>query len=86
MTLTTENKPTDLMMYDFNIVLLDMDEMIGEMICKNADDSFTVFINARWSAEEQRKCFYHALKHVRNNDWEKFDVQQIEQEAHHGHS
>lgn len=81
-TLTTENKPTDLMMYDFNIVLIDMDNMVGETICKNADDSFTVFLNSRWSVEEQRRCFCHALDHVRHRDWERFDVNEIEKERH----
>ena len=82
MTLTSDAKPTDLMMYDFNIVLLDMDEMIGETICQNADDSFTIFLNSKWSNEAQRFCLLHAFDHVRRHDWEKHDVQKIEAEAH----
>ena len=81
-TLTSENKPKDLMMYDFNIVLIDMDIVVGETICKNADDSFTVFLNSRWSVEEQKRCFCHALDHVRHHDWERFDVNEIEARAH----
>lgn len=81
-TLTTENLPTDLMMYDFNVVITDLDNMIGECICHNADDSYTIFLNSRWSSEEQRFCLLHALDHVRNNDWEKYDINEIERERH----
>ncbi len=81
-TLTAEAKPTDLMMYDFNIILMDMDEMVGETICKNADDSYTIFVNSKWSAEMQRYCVLHAFDHVRHHDWEKYDVQEIERERH----
>lgn len=82
MILTTENKPKDMRMIDFNVVMLDLDVMVGETICKNSDDSFTIFINSRWSAEEQRRCFDHALSHIRHHDWEKFDVNEIERERH----
>lgn len=82
MTLTAENLPKELRMTDFNIILIDLDTMVGETICKNADDSYTVFLNARWSSEMQRKCFEHALSHVLHNDWEKSDANQIEGERH----
>ena len=82
MILETENLPTDLNEYVFNLVLLDLDTMVGETVCKNADDSFTIFINSRWSSEMQRKCFLHALDHVRNDDWSKESVGQIEGQAH----
>ena len=45
LNLSSENKPRDLMMYDFNIVLIDMDTMVGESIFKNRDGSFSIFIN-----------------------------------------
>lgn len=82
MILASENKTKDMRMIDFNVVMLDLDVMVGETICKNSDDSFTIFINSRWSAEEQRRCFEHALDHVRHHDWEKEDVQTIEARAH----
>ena len=81
-TLTTENKPTDLIMNDISVVLMDVDTMVGESIFKNADGSFTILLNSRWSAEEQHRCFEHALSHIRHNDWEKFDVNEIERERH----
>lgn len=84
MILTAENLPKDLQTYTFNLVLMDLDEQIGECICHNEDDSFTVFINARWSIDAQRLCFEHALNHVRHNDWELDDVDEIEARAHRG--
>lgn len=81
-TLTEENLPTDLIGYNFVLVLADLDTMIGESILHNSDDSYTIFINSRWSSERQRGCVLHAFDHIRHNDWEKHDVQQIEGERH----
>ena len=81
-TLTTENKPTDLIMNDIRVVLMDVDTMVGESIFKNADGSYTILLNSRWSAEEQRRCFDHAISHIRHNDWEKTNADEIERERH----
>ena len=82
MIFTTENLPTEVMMETINVILIDLDTMVGETICKNADDSFTIFLNSRWSSEMQRRCFCHALDHIRNNDWEKTNADSIEGERH----
>lgn len=82
MIFMTESLPTEVMMETINVILIDLDVMVGETICKNADDSFTIFINSRWSSEMQRKCFCHALDHIRNNDWEKNDANSIEGARH----
>ena len=82
LTLTETNLPADLIGYSFVLVLADFDTMVGETICHNNDDSYTIFLNSRWSSEMQRKCLFHALDHVRHHDWEKEDVQQIEGERH----
>ena len=84
MILQMENLPTDMQRYTFNIVILDLDTMVGEGIFKNSDDTFTVLINARWSCEMQKCCLEHAFDHVRRDDWSKDDVQTIESEAHKG--
>ena len=78
----TESLPTEVMMETINVILIDLDTMVGETICKNADDSFTIFINSRWSSEMQKRCFRDALDHIRNNDWEKADADCIEGERH----
>jgi hypothetical protein len=65
-----------------NICFINADTAIIEQITKNADDSYTIFLNGRMSSAALQEGFEHALGHIRRNDWEKFDVQQIEYEAH----
>lgn len=69
-------------MEDINVQLLDMDTKIPEHLIKNDDDTYTVFLNARLSQESRLKSYRHALRHILNNDFEKEDVQIIEQTAH----
>ena len=54
----------------------------NEMITLNEDDSYTILINARLSHEAQIKAYEHALKHIREHDFEKSSVQEIEVAAH----
>lgn len=63
---------------DYNVNVIFRDLPVPEMTCKNADDSYTIFINARLSSEEQNKMFVHAVKHITQNDFEKLEVQRIE--------
>lgn len=67
---------------EINVQLLNMDTMIPEHLVKNADDSYTIFLNARLSQENRLKSYYHALQHIRNEDFSKEDVQSIENIAH----
>lgn len=69
-------------MDELNVKLLDMDVRIPEHLVKNSDDSYTIFLNARLSYESRLKSYYHALKHIEENDFEKDNVQKIETEAH----
>lgn len=69
-------------MDELNVKLLDMDVRIPEHLVKNSDDSYTIFLNARLSYESRLKSYYHALKHIEENDFKKDDVQKIETEAH----
>lgn len=43
---------------------------------------YTVYINQRLSYEARKKAFAHALLHIRNRDFEKSNVQEVESEAH----
>ena len=43
---------------------------------------YTVYINQNLTYEQRQKAFAHALKHIKNNDFEKSDVQSIEAQAH----
>ena len=69
-------------MEDINVQLMDMDTMVPEQLVKNADDSYTIFLNAKLSRDSQIKYYYHALNHIRGNDFCETDVQEIEGEAH----
>lgn len=53
-----------------------------EMITENADGSYTIFINAKFSYATQLAAYEHALKHINNHDFEKSDVQAIEAITH----
>ncbi len=64
--------------------ILDMDTMVPEHLVKNADDTYTIFLNARLSRDSQLKYYYHALRHIKRYDFEKKDVQKIELETHNG--
>jgi len=67
---------------DINVQLLNMDTMIPEHLVKNADDTYTIFLNARLSQENRLKSYWHALQHIQDEDFLKEDVQRIEKKAH----
>jgi hypothetical protein len=69
-------------MEEINVQLLNMDTKIPEQLIKNDDDSYTIFLNARLSQESRIKSYYHALKHIHEQDFEKDDLQKIELNAH----
>ena len=52
-TLTTENKPTDLIMNDIRVVLMDVDTMVGESIFKNADGSYAATLSETITSTEE---------------------------------
>lgn len=67
---------------DIFIQLANFPTTTKEAITPNEDGSYTIFINARLSNEEQLKSYKHALKHIQNGDFDKTDVQKIEYSAH----
>ena len=67
---------------NINVQFLDMDTKIPEHLIKNADDSYTIFLNSKLSREEHLKSYLHALSHIQNGDFDKLNVNQIEYDAH----
>lgn len=65
-----------------NVCLVDFPCCGEEMVVPNEDNSYTVIINSRLSKEKQMAAYMHAMRHIAENDFEKFDVQRIEAEAH----
>lgn len=65
-------------MGDIFTYLVDMPCSIGGHTNPNPDGSYTICINARLGYEEQKKAYLHELRHICNNDFEKFNVEEIE--------
>lgn len=63
------------------VYLIDMPIATKEMITPCAD-GYTVYINARLSKTQQQSAYLHAMTHIRNNDFEDYDVQKVELRAH----
>lgn len=54
---------------------------INELVLPCAD-GYTVYINEKLDKDKKLQAYEHAMKHIRNNDWSKLDVQMIEAETH----
>ena len=68
-------------MDDIFVYLLKLPPCIDEIVvpCLHG---FTIYIDERLDDAHKIAAYEHALWHIRNNDFEKDDVQQIESEAH----
>ena len=65
----------------------DMPSGAREAVCSNPDGTYTVLINGDLTKEEQTAAFWHAVRHIKHNDFERvetYGVQAIEAEAHSG--
>ncbi len=68
---------------DYQVQLVSFpNKKVRESVTPNDDGSFTIFIENSLSYNEQRESFLHALKHILGNDFEKLDIEEIENEAH----
>lgn len=61
---------------------VDLPNGINEAVTPGADDSYTIYIDARLSDREKLEAYYHALRHCEHGDFGKEDVQVIEHENH----
>lgn len=68
-------------MDDVFTYLVDMPLATKEMVVP-CNGGYTVYINARLSYLDQQNAYRHALTHIRNNDFEDYDVQKVELRAH----
>ena len=57
---------------------------IKETVTENEDGTYSIFLNARHTAENRLQAYLHAVEHIRNNDFEKknADIDSIEAERH----
>ena len=65
---------------DIYVYVVDMP--VSEAVTPSGAFSYTVYINARLSAERQREALLHALRHIQNDDFSRSDVQEVENHAH----
>lgn len=66
-----------------NVQLLDLPVSVKEAVTINEDDSYTIFLNARHSAETQRESYDHAMEHILADDFRcEESVQEIEYRVH----
>ena len=64
--------------YTYQIAMPDgVNEVVTPCFC-----GYTIYINQNLSYEQKQKAFNHALLHIKNNDFEKDNVQSIEAQAH----
>ena len=66
----------------YNVILLENANGVPGSVWHNSDDSYTIFIDAKLSTEKQHKVFLHEMQHIKENDFEKSNVQEIEMRAH----
>ena len=70
-------------MMNFDYQIFFMDGMsVNEMVTENEDGSFTIFVNNNLCDSKRLKAINHAIWHIRNRDFDKTDVQEIESSAH----
>ena len=55
---------------------------VNAVVTENEDGSHSIFINAGLSHDQRKKSYLHELRHINNNDFEKYDVQEIEYNTH----
>lgn len=53
-----------------------------EVVVPCEDGTYSVFIDKNIASNQQLLAYNHAMKHIKNFDFEKEDVQQIESVAH----
>ena len=68
-------------MDDIFLYFVKLPEGIDEVVLP-CFDGYTVYIDPTLSYDQQLEAYNHALHHIRNHDWEKYDVQEVETEAH----
>lgn len=68
-------------MDDVYAYLVKLPSNIPEAVTK-CSDGYTVYLNENMTHERQMEAYLHALGHIRNMDFDKMNVQEIESDAH----
>lgn len=65
-------------MNNINIFIMDLPYSVHGFTKQNPDGSYTIFINAHDSVNIQRQSYEHEIQHIKNNDFEKYDIESLE--------
>ena len=65
-------------MNNINIFIMDLPYSVHGFTKRNPDGSYTIFINAHDSVNVQRQSYEHEMQHIKNNDFEKYDIESLE--------
>ena len=69
------------MNFDYQVYFLD-GMTVNEAVTENEDGSYTIFVNNNLCERKRLRAVNHALSHIKNFDFGKDDVQEIEHNAH----
>ncbi len=69
-------------MIDTYVYCVKLPKGVSEMVTPGADNDYTVYINKDLPPDKQLAAYQHALKHCERHDFEKYDVQEIENGTH----
>ncbi len=71
------------MLIDYQVQLIQFPTgKVHESVTENEDGTYTIFIDCSLSRSEQVERCKHALRHIIQHDFEKYDVDEIERVAH----
>jgi hypothetical protein len=69
-------------MADVFVYFAKLPSCVKEVVTPCADGCFTIYINDQLTFEGRMLAYGHAVHHIKNNDFNGFDVQEIESKAH----
>jgi len=61
-----------------NVHFLQLPSRIKGYARQNPDGTYTIILNSRLSFEQNIKTYFHEMKHIKNNDFDKLTVEEAE--------
>ena len=59
--------------------IIDFGNSVKGTVIENGNNEYTIVLNARLSFEAQQETYLHEIKHIMKSDFDKFNVDKIEQ-------
>lgn len=63
-----------------NVKYLQLPLRVKAVSIKNEDDSYTIILNSKLNLEQNKESYLHEIEHIKQNDFDKEDVNKIELE------